>query len=120
MRLEIRAPRVPLDASDRQYIERQVRFAIGRFGNRVERSSVVLTDLNGPRGGIDKACRMEVRLKGGGVVVIEDRDGDVRAVVGRSASRLAAALQKQLERRRLSRHRRADLPSRGVQFEAEG
>jgi hypothetical protein len=36
------------------HIERRLRFALARFGSRVERVIVFLHDRNGPRGGIDK------------------------------------------------------------------
>ena len=42
------------------HIERRLRFALDRFGDRIARVFVFLHDRNGPRGGIDKICRVLV------------------------------------------------------------
>ena len=49
-----------------EHIERRLRFALARFGNRVERVIVFLQDRNGPKGGIDKVCRILAKVQGCG------------------------------------------------------
>ena len=81
-------------------VERRLSFALSRFGGRVRAVSVGLTDLNGPRGGIDKRCSMQARLAPRGSVRVEDTDSDLPAAIDRAATRLARAVTRALERRR--------------------
>ena len=53
-------------------MERRLDFALGRFGGRISQVTVGLEDLNGPRGGADKRCRLAVRLVPSGKVTIEE------------------------------------------------
>lgn len=47
------------------YSRRTLRAALDRFSSRVASVKVTLNDVNGPRGGLDKECKIYVRLAGG-------------------------------------------------------
>jgi putative sigma-54 modulation protein len=73
-------------------------FALGRFAGRVRSVSVSLTDLNGPRGGLDKKCLIAVRLeKPSGVVVVEEVDTDEAVAVSRAAERASRAVARAID-----------------------
>ena len=99
MRLEIRSQDLEIGQGLRGSIERRLRFVLGRFGTRIARVTVYLTDLNGPRGGMDKRCRIVVRLVRAGQVFVEDTDTDLGAVVDRATDRVGQAVRRELERR---------------------
>ena len=89
----------------------RLEFSLGRFAGRVRSVSVSLTDLNGPRGGIDKKCLIAVRLeRPPRVIVIEDVDADAAVVVSRAAERAARAVSRAIDStgdwRALARSRR--------------
>jgi len=109
MWLDIRSQDLDIGQGLRGHIERRLRFALGRFGPRVSRVTVYLADLNGPRGGIDKRCRIVVRLQRSGQVFVEDTDTDLEAVVDRAADRVGQSVSRHLERRR---ERRGHLATR--------
>lgn len=72
---------------------RRLEFALGRFTGRVRSLTVRLTDLNGPRGGLDKKCLIAVRLAGPRrVIVIEDVDADAAVAISRAAERVSRAV----------------------------
>ncbi|HET9957277.1 MAG TPA: hypothetical protein VFQ61_22420 [Polyangiaceae bacterium] len=68
-------------------------------GARVERVIVRFEDLNGPKGGIDTACRIQVVLSGEPDLVVEARaEGEAHAF-RLAVPRLTAALKHRLEKR---------------------
>lgn len=100
MRILIRDRKVELAEGGRERIERSLRFALGRFGQRIRRVTVSLTDLNGPRGGVDMRCRVDVALEPRGAVFIEEDGSDIHAAVDRAAERVARAVDRKLDRER--------------------
>lgn len=84
------------DAADLAH--RRLEFALGRFASRVRSLTVRLTDLNGPRGGLDKKCLIAVRLdRPRKVLIVEDVDADGGAVISRAADRAARAVSRAIE-----------------------
>jgi hypothetical protein len=69
----IRAVGAPIRAADRAYLRRKLGMKLGKFARAIECVSVRITDVNGPRGGIDKVCRIKVVLSGLPSVVIEQQ-----------------------------------------------
>ncbi len=73
-------------ASDlRELTERRVRFVLRRLGWLVPRAEVQMSDVNGPRGGIDKRCQVELRTDGSGCVVVASVASDWRTALIPSA-----------------------------------
>ena len=99
MRLEIRSQAIDIGQELRATIERRLRFVLGRFGTHIGSVQVHLADLNGPRGGMDKRCRIVVRLVRAGQVFVEDTDNDLGAVVDRATDRVGQSVSRELERR---------------------
>jgi len=99
MRIEVRSANVPVSESLRRHVLRKLDFALRRYETRVERLVVRLADLNGPRGGVDKRCRILARLASGSVVV-EATDGDAYVAVSQAALRLDERVAREIERRR--------------------
>jgi ribosome-associated translation inhibitor RaiA len=54
--------------------------------------------VNGPKGGADKACRMDVTLTPGGTVRVEDVDPDLYVAIDRAAHRVNRSVARRLER----------------------
>ncbi|WP_242343010.1 HPF/RaiA family ribosome-associated protein [Anaeromyxobacter terrae] len=81
-------------------IERRLAFALDRYAQRIARVRVVVGDLNGPKGGEDKFCRVEVRLRGARTVRATAVDGDAYAAIGAAAHRAGRAVARALARER--------------------
>lgn len=105
MRIEIVSPSMELDGDLRQWAERHVAFAIGRFAERVRRVRIMLSDINGPRGGLDKECRVTAQLTCGEPLVAEVLDSDPGAALARAIDRIARKLSTEWERKRDRRRR---------------
>lgn len=87
------------------FITRRLHFALGRFAPEIERVTTRVGDVNGPRGGVDQRCRMEVKLRGLENVLSEARAADVEAAVAFAAERLGRGVARALERRRHTKRR---------------
>jgi hypothetical protein len=87
-----------LDSQSRQLVERRLLFALSRFDSRIQQIDLTLNDENGPRGGIDKSCRLLVVLHRAADVVITDRDSDVISCISRVAGRAGRAVSRGIAR----------------------
>jgi hypothetical protein len=106
MRLQFRSKNFRLHDAIREEMERRIRFALGRFVGRISAVIVGLADLNGPRGGMDKQCRLVVRLRPAGKVTIEETQSDVSAAVALAADRAGWNVGRELKRQRDARYDR--------------
>jgi ribosome-associated translation inhibitor RaiA len=101
MRLSVSGDRVKVTTGLREYIDRRLRFALGRFGPAIDHVSVRVGDANGPRGGVDKHCQIVVKLRapGSNFISIDDNDEDLRAAVARASSRAGRTVARTLDRK---------------------
>lgn len=98
MRIDVRGKGLEIGASLRGYVERRVAFALGRRSDQLERVQVWLEDVNGPRGGADKRCRVKLTGRGLGAKVIEASGSELGAVVHEALERAAQVAGRALER----------------------
>jgi ribosome-associated translation inhibitor RaiA len=103
MELDIRGVNYELGDEVEAYIGQRLRFALGRFTGRVGRVTVRLSDVNGPRGGIDKRCQLVAALVPRGMVMVEGSGDDPFALIAGTAKRAGRAVRRELERRRRGR-----------------
>ena len=96
----IRAVGVPIEPQDRAYVRRKLGTKLGKFARAIERVSVRIKDVNGPRGGIDKVCRIKVVLSGLPSVVVEEQHASLQAAMDRALRRTESAVRRSVQRRR--------------------
>ncbi len=82
----------------RAQAEQRVRFVLRRLTWLVPRAEVQLSDLNGPRGGIDKHCQVELRTDGSGTVVVTAVANNWRAALDDALARAARFLMRLRQR----------------------
>jgi ribosome-associated translation inhibitor RaiA len=95
----IRAAGAPIDAEDRAYLRRKLGAKLGKFARAVERVTVRVRDVNGPRGGVDKACTIKVVLTGLPSVVVEQQHASLQAAMDAALQRTERAVRRSVERR---------------------
>lgn len=105
MKLLIVGLGVGVTESLREFITRRVHFTLGRFAPQVERVTARVTDVNGPRGGTDKCCRMEVKLQALNSVSSVARADNMEEAAAMAAERLARGVARALERRQQAKRR---------------
>ncbi len=94
----------------RAHAIRRLHFALDRFAGRVTRARVRLVDVNGPRGGFDIQCLIQVWVTGIGALVVKVMAADRDTAIDRGAERIHRLVARHLDRRS-KRRRRSD---RGV------
>lgn len=86
--------RHPKAAELRELTERRVRFVLRRLGWLVPRAEVQMSDVNGPRGGIDKRCQVALKAEGADAVVVSSVAGDWRTALDNALARAARVLMR--------------------------
>lgn len=71
MQLELHNRQAGMDKEDASRVERLLRLSLGRFNGTVSRVKVTLSDMNGPKGGVDKRCVIAAKMKETGQVVVQ-------------------------------------------------
>jgi ribosome hibernation promoting factor len=89
-----------LNNSMRVFLEHRLSFALSRFDSRIRKITVIIEDVNGPRGGIDKSCRITVQLKESRDIVIGDQDADVAKCIAHAAERVGRSVARAVDRSR--------------------
>nr|WP_315232214.1 HPF/RaiA family ribosome-associated protein [uncultured Albidiferax sp.] len=77
--------------------EQRLRFALRRLAAFVDTVRVSYRDANGPRGGVDKQCQVQLHLRGRGNIVVKTTASDwyaaLQAAIRRAVSRVVKHLQ---------------------------
>lgn len=85
-------------AQMRELSVQRMRFALRRLATFVPHAKVRFTDVNGPRGGVDKRCQVELTTDRVGTVVIASLARDWRTALDRSIGRATRVLSRSLQR----------------------
>jgi CBS domain-containing protein len=105
-----RAPLIPahilvvgvhLSEDSRADIRRKLGRKLGKFATSIERVSVRVKDVNGPRGGIDQLCRIKVVLSELPSVIFDHRDASAEVAISGAIAGAERAVRKALQRRRM-------------------
>ena len=99
--------RDPQAAPLREMALGRLKFVLRRLGALVARARLRLSDVNGPRGGIDKQCQVELKTDGGGNVLITAASHDWRTAINDALARAAQVMRRQLQRSRPDRGARS-------------
>jgi hypothetical protein len=89
------------DADSRQFqalAEQRVRFVLRRLNWLVQQASIRLSDVNGPRGGIDKRCQIEFATYGSGRIVSTALATDWRSSLEGALARAARQIVRNVRR----------------------
>jgi putative sigma-54 modulation protein len=83
-----------------ELVHKRLTAALGQHESWIDRVAVRLTDENGPRGGEDKICRMEIHLRGTPPVFIEQRGRDFYILIDEAADRAKQVVGRKVAKKR--------------------
>lgn len=99
--------RDPEGAEFRERVERRVRFVTRRLSDLVPRVKVQLSDVNGPRGGVDKRCQLALQTETAGTVVVTSTARNWQLAVDQALGRAGRVLRQLVQRQRTQARPRA-------------
>ncbi|MDY7230519.1 HPF/RaiA family ribosome-associated protein [Hyalangium rubrum] len=70
------------------------------FDDEAAEIDISLVDTNGPKGGVDKECRVTVRLPALSAIHVTETAGTLHEAIDLARDRLVTALKRTLEKRR--------------------
>lgn len=104
--LALRARGVDVDDSLREYIHTRAGFKFGKFAPAIERISVRLEDISGPKGAPARRCAIKVVLTRHESVVVEIVDNDHRAAFDHCVDSAERAVRRALDKVKAKARRR--------------
>lgn len=110
MNIDIQSLGFPITAALAQHAKRRLQFVLTRRSECIQRVVMRVGDENGPRGGVDKFCRIQVYLIDAPLAAVEDIGCDLYAVIDRATDRVHRVVVKLLDRSRTGRRQAADAP----------
>jgi hypothetical protein len=94
--IEVRSKTEAMEGAVRQFAERRMSFALDRLRN-VQQIAVSIEDVNGPKGGIDKHCRIFAEF-GFASIVIDETQPSWQSAVTHAIRRLVRTATEEMQR----------------------
>ncbi len=103
MILEINTKQMGLKEDVIHEAKQLIHSALSRFEGVVSRVKVRLVDVNGPKGGVDKHCRISTKFKTTGQIIVAGQGYNYVEALNRSLDKLVRSIRREVEKRRKSR-----------------
>lgn len=101
MQIQIHCDDFDLSEGMRDHLVKRLAYSLNHGREMIAGVVVRLSDVDGPRGGIDKCCGIEVRLKGRSAIAVDDTQASLCVAIDRAAERTGRTLDRRLARRPL-------------------
>ncbi|MDO8959255.1 MAG: HPF/RaiA family ribosome-associated protein [Rhodocyclaceae bacterium] len=99
MQVQIQVKGLPGSSKLRRFASHKLNVALSRFAHVIQDATMRLDDINGSeRGGVDKLCRVVLRMNNNTVVVIEALGTNIAQAIDRVTDRLHQSVSRQLSR----------------------
>ena len=106
MNFDVRMYQVDLVNALRAYVQRRLRFKLGRHADHIRTLKLRLTEQDSTTGSGAKLCFLAAELVPSGKVVIMETNTDLYKAVSHAIERFKAALRREIERQRNRRRSR--------------
>lgn len=81
------------------YIKRRIAFAFSRVKDSVRSLAINVSDINGPKGGIDKQCKVLLRVDSKPDIIIVEKQSDALLAIDRAITRASRRMNQSIKRR---------------------
>ncbi len=98
MQIDIQSRRFALTGALKRRIKQRLGYALDIKNAHIQRVKVWISDINGPRGGEDKCCHIQIEMPNSPDVVIKEVKNDLYSAIDRAAHRAAQSVVRKLSR----------------------
>ncbi|WP_101760060.1 hypothetical protein [Oceanicoccus sp. KOV_DT_Chl] len=101
MKVNINYGNTANDKDIKNYIHYRLGFAFSRNSQLIRSITINLTDINGPKGGIDQQCKVMIKSNLLQDVVITERQADIKHAIDRGINRAGKNFMQCIKRRKI-------------------
>lgn len=103
MQILVKSKGFPLEENEKEFVIERVRFSLTRYASRIAQVLIVLDDINGPKGGFDKRCRINLKLDNQPTIVVQETLTSVQDAVNSSLARLKRTVARNIDKHNQNR-----------------
>lgn len=96
MLVQIQSRHFSLSEALNKYVKSKVQIMLSRYETKIISVNVSLFDVNGPKGGEDKCCKIVVKVNGSSSIVVQETAQDLYDAVNSCTRRVRRAVKRQL------------------------
>ena len=100
MKIKIHSKHFRITRELSEYIQRRAVYAFGQYKDSIRGIIFTLSDVNGPKGGNDKQCKLTLQVKGAGDIIIDQKRPDLVAAIHLATLRASNTASRKIERLR--------------------
>lgn len=100
MKIDIRSNNVQIGSAFKSRVKDKIRRLFLRSGSKIENVVISLSDVNGPKGGLDKQCKIQLKIDGAGSILTSSRHQSVYQAFAASMRKAGIALSRTQEKAR--------------------
>ena len=109
MLVHIQSRHFSLSEALNKYVKSKVQVMLSRYEEKITRIDVSLFDINGPKGGEDKCCKIIVKINGSSSIVVQETAEDLYDSINTCTRRARRAIKRQLSIRVRTRSKIRDI-----------
>lgn len=104
MKIDIQAQKLKLGQTFKQNVKVKIRRLFQHNSDDVNRINITVADVNGPKGGEDKVCKVNVSVGGGQNILVSARDSSAYKAVTQAVKKASATLSRQRQKAKSIKH----------------
>lgn len=94
MHINIQSRHFSLTPALNEHVQSKIRLTLGRFEHKIMRIDVNLSDVNGPKGGEDKCCKIIVKPNNSAAIVVADTAIDMYDAINSCSKRVKRTIRR--------------------------
>ncbi len=95
MLINIQSRHFSLSGALSQYVKAKIQIMLSRYESKVVSINVSLFDINGPKGGEDKCCKIIIKINGANSIVVQETAEDLYDAINTCSRRARRVVKRQ-------------------------
>ncbi len=101
MQINIHTTHHKPDTEINQYLEYRIGFAFSRTRQFIRAIDITLSDINGPKGGVDQQCKVLIKPYSSKTIVICERQSELKHAIDRCITRASRNFIQRMKRKNI-------------------